>query len=234
MLANCGRGVLRWRPVCFSYLRASSTSQEHNVVAKSRVSNLRICPGLKKRQFTSCAQSEEDFKLVYTGPLNGAVRAIKMFSLSTAVASLVGSPVLVAYGSVAVPLAARVAMSSIVLTIGLSTTLILHWIAKAYVTQLFYNPATQTVAAHTLNLFGRTKRNEFHVSEARPPTQLTAFTTFQARGKSYFLHSEGLEDKGLLTSLLGAYSVLETADPYASKNTLFKQYAKKTNNLVNK
>ena len=106
-----------------------------------------------------------------------------------------------------------------------------HWIAKAYLTQLFYNPATQTVAAHTLNLIGRTKRNEFHVSEARPPTQLTAFSTFQARGKSYFLHSEGLEDKGLLTALLGAYSVLETADPYASKNTLFKQYAKKTNNL---
>lgn len=229
MLANRGRGLISWKLAHVNCLCASSFPQRHHWVAQDRVSKLDTSTAI--RRLTSCAKSE-DFKLVYTGPLNGAVRAIKMFSLSTAVASLLGSPVLVVYGSAAVPFAARVAMSSIVLAIGLSTTLILHWIAKAYVTQLFYNPATQSVAAHTLNLFGRTKRNEFQVSEARPPTQLTAFTTFQARGKSYFLHSEGLEDKGLLTALLGDYSVLETADPYASKNTLFKHHAKKTNNVV--
>ena len=224
--------MLRWRLGCCNCCsRGSITPQGYRQIAETRTIKFGCGYPGERRQAASFVKSD-DYKLVYTGPLNGAVRAIKMFSLSTAVASLLGSPVLVVYGSAAVPLAARVAMSSIVLAIGLSTTLILHWIAKAYVTQLFYNPATQTVAAHTLNLFGRTKRNEFHVTEARPPTQMTAFTTFQAKGKSYFLHSEGMEDKGLLTTLLGAYSVLETADPYASKNRLFKEHVKKTNNLV--
>ena len=155
------------------------------------------------RQYTAGAVTEDgtEFKLVYTGPLKGAVKALKIFSLSTAVLASVGGPVLVWLGNEAVPVAARGAITFLVMTVGLSTTAILHWLLKGYVTHLYYEPKTEKVAAYTLSLLARQVRNEFSVSEIRPPTGFSGFTTFQTLGKSYFMHTEVLPDKHLLSKL---------------------------------
>ena len=71
-----------------------------------------------------------NMELVYTAPLKGAVRAIKVFSLTTAVATFFGGPVLVWLGNPSVPLVARVMMSSVVMLVGLGTTALLHWLVK--------------------------------------------------------------------------------------------------------
>ena len=72
----------------------------------------------------------DKMELVYTAPLKGAIRAIKIFSLTTAVATFFGGPVLVLFGNPSVPLVARVMMSSMVMLVGLGTTAILHWLVK--------------------------------------------------------------------------------------------------------
>ena len=143
-----------------------------------------------------------DFTLVYTGPLKGAVKALKIFSLSTAVLASCGGPVLVWLGKESVPVAARLALCSVVLLVGLSTTAILHWLLKGYITRLYYQPETQRVAAHTLSLLARQVRNEFETSEMRPPTGLAGFSTFQARDRAYFMHTEVFPDKHLLSTLV--------------------------------
>ena len=143
-----------------------------------------------------------EFKLVYTGPLKGAVKALKVFSLSTAVLASCGGPVLVWLGKESVPVVARLALCSVVLLVGLSTTAILHWLLKGYITRLYYQPDTQRVAAHTLSLLARQVRNEFEASEMKPPTGLAGFSTFQARDKLYFMHTEVFPDKHLLSVLL--------------------------------
>ena len=143
-----------------------------------------------------------EFQLVYTGPLKGAVRALKIFSLSTAVLASCGGPVLVWLGKESVPVAARLALCSIVLLVGLSTTALLHWLLKGYITHLYYHPEAQRVAAHTLSLLARQARNEFEVGEIRPPTGLAGFSTFQARDKAYFMHTEVFPNKHLLSALL--------------------------------
>jgi hypothetical protein len=140
--------------------------------------------------------------LVYTAPLKGAVKALKIFSLATAVLASCGGPVLVWLGKESVPVAARLAISSLVLLVGLSTTAILHWLLKGYITHLYYQPHTQRVAAHTFSLLARRVRSEFEVHEMKPPSGLSGFSTFQARGKSYFMHTEALPDKYLLSELL--------------------------------
>lgn len=145
---------------------------------------------------------ERGFQLIHTAPLKGAVRAIKIFSLCTAAAALCGSPVLVWFGNQSVPAAARVAISSIVMLAGLSTTAILHWLLKGYIMRLHYDNSSQVVAVDTLSVLARKKTTEFHISEAKPPPSTIGFHTFQANGKSFFLHTDVFEDKKLLSALL--------------------------------
>lgn len=68
--------------------------------------------------------------MVYRAPLKGAVRAIKVFSLTTAVAAFFGGPTLVWMGNPSVPLVGRVMMSTLVMLVGLGTTGLLHWLVK--------------------------------------------------------------------------------------------------------
>ena len=147
------------------------------------------------------------FQLVYTGPLKGAVKALKIFSLTTAVLASCGGPVLVWLGKESVPVAARLAISSLVLLVGLSTTAILHWLLKGYITHLYYQPHTQRVAAYTFSLLARRVRSEFEVLEMKPPSGLSGFSTFQAQGKSYFMHTDVFPDKHLLSGLLDSQKV---------------------------
>ena len=79
------------------------------------------------------SSSSPDREVVYTAPLKGAVRAIKIFSLTTAVLAFFGGPVLVWCGNPSVPLVGRAMMSSLVMVVGLGTTAILHWLVKGEV-----------------------------------------------------------------------------------------------------
>ena len=122
---------------------------------------------------SSAAPPEGGMRLVYTGPLKGAVRAVKVFSLSTCVLALMGTPVLVVLGNPGVPVPARVAMGSLVLLVGVSTTAVLHWLCKGYITRLFYDKHSHTVAAYTVSLFGLNKKNVFEVEALSSSTFLS-------------------------------------------------------------
>lgn len=182
--------------------RSSHVRLPFTAATLANTTNLSECG----RNFSAGVSNREntggEYQLVYTGPLKGAVKALKIFSLTTAVLASCGGPVLVWLGKESVPVAARLALSSLVLLVGLSTTAILHWLLKGYITHLYYQPQTQRVAAHTLSLLARRARNEFDAHEMRPPSGLAGFSTFQARGKSYFMHTEVFPDKQLLSALL--------------------------------
>lgn len=150
-----------------------------------------------------------DFKLVYDGPLKQAVKAIKIFSISTSVCVLLGAPVLVVLGNPGVPVLGRVAISSIVVLLGLTTTLILHWFTKSYVTRMWHSRDKDQLVIHTLSLLARTKQKEFAVSEAGPPGNVASFATFKAGRERFFLHTEVFEDKNLLSRILGSYTEFE-------------------------
>lgn len=201
-----------WRPKYFLSFLSSHLSAPR---VSSRIATLPSTHSRLKQRCTNCSpifcrhltteasqEGNGEFELVYTGPLKGAVKALKIFSLSTAVLAASGGPVLVWLGNESVPVAARVALCSLVLAVGLSTTALLHWLLKGYITHLYYRPQTQHVAAHTLSLLARRVRNEFQVSDIRPPTGLSSFSTFQVQEKAYFMHTEVFPDKHLLTTLL--------------------------------
>ena len=147
--------------------------------------------------------------LVYSGPLTKSVKAIKLLSITTAVCAVTFCPVLIYFGNQATPLIGRIAISSLVTTVGLSTTFILHWFIKCYVAKLYYDRSSDIVSVETFTIFGRKKLYQFHVSEARPPSSVTGFSTFQAGGRHFFMHTEIFEDPELLRKLLGSFSVFE-------------------------
>lgn len=72
-----------------------------------------------------------------------------------------------------------------------------------------YNRLSGDLSVQTLSLLSTLKRHSFHISEAGPPSKSTAFSSFQAKGKSFFMHTEVFKDRDLLTKILGAYSVFE-------------------------
>jgi transmembrane protein 70 len=164
--------------------------------------------------FTTKSKSGEEgkFELVYRGPLRSAVRAVKVFSLTTCAAALVGGPVLVTMGNPSVPLLGRVLMTAFVMTIGVSTTLILHWLMKGYVIEMYFDPKSENLRVYTLTMFAGKRCHTFHLSEAGPPENIAAFSTFQAKGKSFFMHAEVMENKELLGKILGPYMKLEDSE----------------------
>ena len=58
-------------------------------------------------------------------------------------------------------------------------------------------------------MFLKRRVAQFHISEAGPPNSVTSFSTFQANGVGYFLHSEVFEDRQLLSQLVGSFDVFE-------------------------
>lgn len=164
----------------------------------------------------TCAAGDDDvggnFELVYKGPLRSAVRAVKVFSLSTCAIALAGGPILVMLGNPTVPLIGRILMTSVVMMVGVSTTLILHWLMKGYVIEMYFDPKSEQLRVYTLTMLAGRQCHTFHLREAGPPESLTAFSTFQAQGKSYFMHTDVMENKALLGKILGPYMALENSE----------------------
>ena len=132
----------------------------------------------------------KNYRLVYEGPLSSTVKYIKTFSLATCVASLIGTPILIAYGKERIPMAGKIAVGATVLLMGVSTTLILHWFTRVYVHRMFYNPLKSSFAIETMNIIARKRTTYFPVEHIQYPLSERAFSTFSAQGKNYFLHME--------------------------------------------
>ena len=113
---------------------------------------------------------------------------------------------LVMMGNPSVPLVGRVALSTLVMLVGVSTTAILHWLLKGYIIKMEYNKKTEKVVAHVMSVTARIRKHEFSFKDMQAPPQSSAFSTFQVKGKQYFVHTEVVQDMRLLSKLLGPSS----------------------------
>lgn len=169
------------------------TSSHHHVFARRSNSKTQICQLSQKHDFT-----EKNWSLVYEGPLSKTVKYVKRFSVTTAAASLVGSPILVYFGKQSIPLVGKLALASLLCVIGTFTTVILHWFTKGYVHKLYYNSTQQVFSAETLSFLGGKQRTDFVLSDIVFPEVESAFSTFEANGKPLFIHQEMVEAQQVL------------------------------------
>ena len=83
---------------------------------------------------------------------------------------------------------------------------------KGYVIEMYFDPKSDNIRVYTLTMFARKRCHEFHLSEAGPPENIAAFSTFQAKGKSFFMHTEVMENKELLGKILGPFMRMEDSE----------------------
>lgn len=156
-------------------------------------------------------------RLVYTAPFTVAVRTVKLVSITSSISMIIATPLLITYGNSDVSLITRASACSAILMFSLGTTAMLHWCAKIYVTRMFFDAAREIVTAETLSLFARRKKHIFHLNDAGPPKKMLSFATFQANNRNFFLHTELLQERGLLPKLVKDFIVFESDQTSTSK-----------------
>ena len=139
-----------------------------------------------------------NWRVVYEGPLSRAVKRIKIFSLTTATASMIGCPILVFFGKQSVPLVGKLAIAGLLGIVGVATTLFLHAFTRTYVHKAYFSPEEQKFAVETFSLFARLKRSEFYAHDVVIPKEGKMFSTFEAYGRRYFIHEELIEAQQIL------------------------------------
>lgn len=102
---------------------------------------------LKIRHFSTRDDDAKPIK-IYEGPVSTAVRMLKRVSMSTTFLTVVVLPFSVFLGNDAMPPVSKIALTAIISFFGLSTTGLLHWVAKGYVINLAVHPED----AHLLGL----------------------------------------------------------------------------------
>lgn len=176
---------------CSCLARRFSTFMSNHVqrktIVQSRMQSVNMSHG-----------SENNWSLVYEGPLSKPVKYVKGFSLTTAAASIAGSPILVYFGKQSVPLVGKLAIAGLLCIVGSSTTVLLHWFSKAYVHRMYYDQTRRVFSAETSTFFGRLQRTDFEVKDIVFPEEESAFSTFEAKGKKFFLHQEMVEAQQVL------------------------------------
>lgn len=95
---------------------------------------------------------------------------------------------------------------------GLGTTSLFHVLFKPYVMRMWLTNGerTQLVAdpeltVETLTLFAQLTKHHFKLSDASPPPagSMHPMLSFQAKGKSFFVHPEVFEDRDFAEKLIG-------------------------------
>lgn len=166
-----------------------------------------------KSTYSTSAQQDiiKSSNVVYIAPFSSAVRVLKVVSITTFFLTITSSPLIVLMGSEAAPLAGRIAMSSVVTLFGCTTTFLLTWFTKCYITKMYFDKTSGQIVVESYNIFAQKRQSQFHVSECKPPSNYT-MSSFNAKGKNFFLHMEVFEDRELLTKLIGAeqIAVMET------------------------
>ncbi|EFN54418.1 hypothetical protein CHLNCDRAFT_135778 [Chlorella variabilis] len=77
----------------------------------------------------------------------------------------------------------------------------LTWFTQPYVTRLRYERGTGSVEASTLTLLGRPRTDRFQLGEVQEAASMHPLTSFQARGRRYYVDAEHFGDKALLARL---------------------------------
>ncbi|KAB0795991.1 hypothetical protein PPYR_10052 [Photinus pyralis] len=169
--------------------RVFRSSQCKSVITKNYMlyKNLYLC------RLQSTTQNRNEV-LVYHGTLTTQLRGVKVFSLMTSLTGIVAQPFiytqLMSLNNVPLMIVAWSFFG--LFTIG--TPLLLHLLARKYVTTLKYKPETDTYVATTLNLFNIAKELEFKPADVKVPEVLGMFTSFTAKDKALFVDPRFFSD----------------------------------------
>lgn len=160
----------------------------------------------------ACEEQSEKDVYEYLAPFSDAVRRVKALSVASLGITCFGAPILVALqDGASMSLGAKAGIAVTLMGFGSFTTGLLHWFASPYARSLRYDRATQMISIETLNFFAQKRQDSFHISEVEATESLSPVSTFQARGRTYYVDPNFFTDKQLL-ALLSPGKEVEGAD----------------------
>ena len=126
-----------------------------------------------------------DGDLVYRGTIASMVRNVKLLSLSTSAIGLGLQPYL--FMQVEELGMGTVAMGGVFSMFIFVTPLLLHYVTKKYVTELYMKPEEQQFTAYTINFFLRKKKTIFTPDDVSVPGVPGPFSSILVKGVPLFM-----------------------------------------------
>ena len=137
------------------------------------------------------AAAKDEAVVIYEGPLNAAVKRIRLVSLTTLATSLMLPPMaLIFKSSATVSLMGKVAVGGTAMVAGVGSTAALHFCTLPFVFEM--SREGDRIVATRMDILARRTTFEFGVDDIkREPTTLRPFVTFEADGESFFVTKSG-------------------------------------------
>ena len=140
---------------------------------------------------SSKAQSD-----VYVGPFGGALKRVKILSVSSLVATTSSLPVMV-YMQGSAQFSGRIGAVMTVGFFSLFTTSMLHWFSSPYICRLTTFQGKEEVEVETCSLLGRKKHRKFALGDVRAPEgSLRPLITFEVDGQPFYVDEKHLTENG--------------------------------------
>jgi len=162
---------------------------------------------------TTIPGGENTDDILYEGPFAKLSLRLKRVSISTAVVSLVGIPLIVFLQNNAVPASGQIAVGGTALFAATGSTLALSYCFSPYVHTLKRVPDPSSsssssssfwIQATTCNIIGRRVETVFDPkTDVSPSTGNRPFCNFEVKGKPMYIHPELLYHEELRRQLVG-------------------------------
>ena len=146
-------------------------------------------------RYASAAAKNDEAVVIYEGPLNAAVKRIRLVSLTTLATSLMLPPMaLIFKSSATVSLMGKVAVGGTAMVAGVGSTAALHFCTLPFVFEM--SRQGDVITATRMDILARRTTFEFREADVkREPTTLRPFVTFEAAGESFFVTKSGFADE---------------------------------------
>lgn len=140
------------------------------------------------------APAEDALQIIYEGPLNGAVKRIKVVSATTLGCSLLLPALVVAFkSSETVSSLGKLAVGGTACFAGIGSTAALHWCTLPFVFEIRRDG--KHVVATRMNLLARRTTHTFTMDDVvLQPQTWRPFVSFEANGVPFFCTQSGFAD----------------------------------------
>jgi len=135
--------------------------------------------------FSTAAPQDDRGFLVYQGRQSKLMRRLKIFSISTSVFTFALQPFLL-YEAQDMSLAWAVPLFTVINIFTFANPLLIHFISKKYVLEMYFNTETKVFTSITLNWCGQKKPMTFTADDVEVPDVPGMFTMFKAKGNPLF------------------------------------------------
>ncbi|XP_054718275.1 transmembrane protein 70, mitochondrial-like [Uloborus diversus] len=179
---------------CFKYYRPACPK---NLPFNNQTRIIHVSRHLQAEEL----KKEHSQIFVYEGPIRRRIKSVKIISLTCTMLGLTMFPKIV------YDVAQTNLLFGYFAVVGslfyFSTPLILHYITKSYVIELYFNAENDTFTAKTYNIVAMLQDFQFKASDVTVPTLPGPFTTMRAKNKGLFVDYRAVKDPDAYAHMMG-------------------------------